>query len=173
MSESEREFKRQRVSEPEIPLIMDVNCPAKWDFLAPWCEELNGQLIAIHENVIRVLGPRHKREKPIRFDLEDEEEEEVDPVEEEKEIEEGLWRTREAIELLALVAKVDQKAFHMLITEQCGLRLDEEESEDEEEEFRAPMPGDEDGVILKKVKKKMKMKKVKKKKKKRMLKKHW
>ncbi|OWY98459.1 hypothetical protein PHMEG_00030772 [Phytophthora megakarya] len=152
MSESEREFKRQRVSEPEIPLIVDVNCPAKWDFLAPWCEELNGQLIVIHQNVIRVLGPRRKREKPIRFDLEDEEEEEIDSVEEEKEIEEGLWRTREAIELLSLGAKVDKKAFHMLITEQCGLRLDDEESEDEEEEFR-------------KVKKK--------KKKKKMLKKHW
>ncbi|EEY64308.1 uncharacterized protein PITG_02861 [Phytophthora infestans T30-4] len=71
MSGSEPERKRQRVSEQETPMIMDVNSPAKWDFLASWCEELNGQVTAIHNNVIRVLGPRRKREKPFRFDGED------------------------------------------------------------------------------------------------------
>ncbi|KAF4136550.1 hypothetical protein GN958_ATG14225 [Phytophthora infestans] len=127
-------------------MIMDVNSPAKWDFLASWCEELSGQVTAIHNNVIRVLGPRRKREKPFRFDVSDDEqgEEKEDP----EEIEKGLWKTREAMELLSLVAKVDARAFHMLMSERCGLRLDDEESEEEEEEFRMMLPGDNDGDII-------------------------
>ncbi|ETK74137.1 hypothetical protein F441_19398 [Phytophthora nicotianae CJ01A1] len=52
------------------------------------------------------------------------------------------------MELLSLVAKVDPKAFHMLMTEQCGHTLDDEESEEEEEEFRVMLPGDDDGDII-------------------------
>ncbi|ETI33766.1 hypothetical protein F443_19582 [Phytophthora nicotianae P1569] len=52
------------------------------------------------------------------------------------------------MELLSLVAKVDPKAFHMLMTEQCGLTLDDEESEEEEEEFRVMLPGDDDRDII-------------------------
>ncbi|KAE9005379.1 hypothetical protein PR001_g16537 [Phytophthora rubi] len=144
----EPDRKRQRLTGSEV-VVMDVNSSAKWDFLAPWCEELNGQLVSISGDFIRVLGPRRKREKPLRFDLESEEEEEkVDPEQEKKEIEKALCRTREAIELLSLVAEVDQRAFHMLMTQQCGLRLDDEESEEEEEEFRPMIPGEEDDDFL-------------------------
>uniref|UniRef100_H3GTS2 Uncharacterized protein n=1 Tax=Phytophthora ramorum TaxID=164328 RepID=H3GTS2_PHYRM len=135
---AEPERKRQRLSSSETPLVMDVNTPAKWDFLAPWCEELRGQLVFPLNGYIRVLGPRSKREKPFRIHGEDPEEEEetIDPEKEEEDIEFALWRTREAIELLSLVATVDKKAFHMLMTQQCGLTLDDDESDEEEEEFR-------------------------------------
>ncbi|KAJ8524883.1 hypothetical protein ON010_g16233 [Phytophthora cinnamomi] len=142
----EPERKRQRL-EASDALVMDVNSSAKWDFLAPWCEELKDQLVSISGGLIRVLGPRRKREKPFRFNFEDDdddEEEKVDPQEEEKEIEQALWRTREAIELLSLVAQVDQRAFHMLMTQHCGLQLEDEESEEEEEEFRPMIPGEVD-----------------------------
>ncbi|KAG6617122.1 uncharacterized protein IUM83_04855 [Phytophthora cinnamomi] len=142
----EPERKRQRL-EASDALVMDVNSSAKWDFLAPWCEELKDQLVSIPGGLIRVLGPRRKREKPFRFNFEDDdddEEEKVDPQEEEKEIEQALWRTREAIELLSLVAQVDQRAFHMLMTQHCGLQLEDEESEEEEEEFRPMIPGEVD-----------------------------
>ncbi|KAG7387783.1 hypothetical protein PHYPSEUDO_013682 [Phytophthora pseudosyringae] len=147
MSDSERDRKRQRVSEPETSLILDVDSPAKWDFLAPWCEELNGQLTVIHDNVIRVMGPLKKREKPFRFDVESDEEEEE--KEDPQEVEKWLWKKREAIELLSLVAKVDRRAFHMLMTEQCGLESDDEGSEEEEEEeLRFMLPGDDDGDVI-------------------------
>ncbi|KAL4154736.1 hypothetical protein PRNP1_006852 [Phytophthora ramorum] len=135
---AEPERKRQRLSSSETPLVMDVNTPAKWDFLAPWCEELRGQLVFPLNGYIRVLGPRSKREKPFRIHGEDPEEEEetIDPEKEEADIELALWRTREAIELLSLVATVDKKAFHMLMTQQCGLTLDDDESDEEEEELR-------------------------------------
>uniref|UniRef100_H3GTS1 Uncharacterized protein n=1 Tax=Phytophthora ramorum TaxID=164328 RepID=H3GTS1_PHYRM len=135
---AEPERKRQRLSSSETPLVMDVNTPAKWDFLAPWCEELRGQLVFPLNGYIRVLGPRSKREKPFRIHGEDPEEEEetIDPEKEEEDIEFALWRTREAIELLSLVATVDKKAFHMLMTQQCGLTLDDDESDEEEEELR-------------------------------------
>jgi hypothetical protein len=122
----EPDQKRQRLEAPESAPILDVNSSARWDFLAPWCDELNGQLISIPSGFIRVLGPRKKLQKPMRFDwLEEEEKEEdkVDPEAERREFERSLWRTREAIELLSLVGKVDRQAFRMLVTERCGLRL--------------------------------------------------
>ncbi|GMF24776.1 unnamed protein product [Phytophthora fragariaefolia] len=146
----EPERKRQRLAAPDA-LVLGADSPAKWDFLAPWCEELKGQLVSISGERIRVLGPRSKREKPIRFHWEEEEEEEeekADPEEEEREIERAVWRTREAVELLSLVAAVDRRAFDMLMTEQCGLRLDDDESEEEEEEFKPMLPGEDTGVVF-------------------------
>ncbi|EGZ29682.1 hypothetical protein PHYSODRAFT_389150, partial [Phytophthora sojae] len=80
----EPDRKRQRLEASE-PLVMDVDSPAKWDFLAPWCEELKGQLVSIPGDFIRVLGPRSKREKPFQFDLEDSEEEEEEEEHEQEE----------------------------------------------------------------------------------------
>lgn len=92
-----------------------------WGFLAPWCEELRGRL-KLQEGYVRVLPMHH--EKFDRFFRDDyEEEDEVDWEEEKNKLIAEQYRTREAIELLILVAHVDRESWYMLLREKCGLLL--------------------------------------------------
>ncbi|RLN95070.1 hypothetical protein BBJ28_00019589 [Nothophytophthora sp. Chile5] len=98
-----------------------------WDFLSPWCDELRGRLL-MNDGYVQVL-----REKPPSvYECESEDEEDKREEDEENEqvtearLEASYIRTREALELLVLLAHVDKAAWHMLLTERCNLRFDDE-----------------------------------------------
>ncbi|RLN50357.1 hypothetical protein BBJ28_00020553 [Nothophytophthora sp. Chile5] len=113
---------------PDVPVV-----PVNWDFLSPWCEELRSRLLVV-DGYVRVL--REKRSSSaIDFEASDEEDVKEDESATITRLAASYARTREALALLTLVAHVDESAWHMLLTERCGLRLNGEESDEEEEEF--------------------------------------
>ncbi|EGZ29686.1 hypothetical protein PHYSODRAFT_261148 [Phytophthora sojae] len=96
MAEEGRELKRPRRAGPGDPAP-----PSTWDFLAPWCDVLRGQLVLV-SGYIRFISERFESRSKLP------------PAQ--------LYpRVREAIDLLVLVAHIDNKVWHMLITEQCKL----------------------------------------------------
>ncbi|RLN90006.1 hypothetical protein BBJ28_00026412, partial [Nothophytophthora sp. Chile5] len=126
---------------PDVPAM-----PVNWDFLSPWCEELYGRLLMV-DGYVRAL-----REKRSNYVIDFEENDEEGEVKESEQAVKARLaashaRTREALELLTLVAHVDKSVWHMLLTERCGLRLDGEEN-DEEEGESIVLGGEEEGVLL-------------------------
>ncbi|GMF17445.1 unnamed protein product [Phytophthora lilii] len=114
---------------------MDADSPAKWDFLAPWCELLRGQLLSLPNGFTRVLVGRRREDTPIRFDLKEEEEEKADPEKQKQEMEDTVWRTREAIQLLSLVAKnydAGEEDGDFFLTDDDDSESDDDEEADEE-----------------------------------------
>ncbi|RLN50358.1 hypothetical protein BBJ28_00020552 [Nothophytophthora sp. Chile5] len=125
--------------------------PVNWDFLSPWCNVLRGRLLMV-DGYVRVLREKRSCSASDFAAREGEKDDKEDKQEVHARLEANCARTREALELLALVAHVDKAAWHMLLTERCELRVDEEESDEEsgeeEEEIVVVRDGDEEFMLF-------------------------
>jgi hypothetical protein len=109
----ERELKRARLSGPNA----DAD---QWDFLEPWCEQLQGRLLLYPGGFIDVLEPGAHRYRR------DEDKTQVEALAS-KQYATDNWHTREALELLTLVHCVSRTSWKKVLVEKFHLRFGEEE----------------------------------------------